>query len=153
MNSSRIHLANGISSILCYVIAVSNGLSEKGIINVLHIDEDKELLDVTNKILCLLGNFEIDSAHSFEEAKEKLKTKQYDAIVSEYVVGEKKSLDFLKQLRENKIGTPLIMFSYNDEIIAEALKLGVKKFIGKFGNAEKVFNDLSNEIKKCNKKD
>jgi ActR/RegA family two-component response regulator len=35
-----------------------------------------------------------------------------------------------------------------EDLAAEAQKLGATKFIAKFGNAEKVFNDLSNAIKK-----
>ena len=121
-------------------------------IKVLHVDRDIEFLFVSKEILHLLGNFEIDLANTVLKANKAIKKKQYDVIISGYRIGKKSGLDFMKELRARESKIPFIVFSVHKEIAAQALELGASAFIEKDGECERVFANLSNSIKRANRK-
>jgi len=55
---------------------------------------------VFRQCLELHGNFEVDIASSIEAGREKIKTKTYEAIVSDCALPRKESLELAKELRE-----------------------------------------------------
>lgn len=52
------------------------GLTQKGPIRVLHVDDDPGFLKVAKQCLKMQGNFEVDTALSVKEATEKMKEKR-----------------------------------------------------------------------------
>jgi CheY-like chemotaxis protein len=76
------------------------GSDEKKLIRVLHVDDETALLRVTKQCLELEGMSQVDSVSSVEEALDKLKEKEYDAVVSDYEMPGKDGLEFLNQLRK-----------------------------------------------------
>ena len=70
------------------------------------MDDDADLLNVSKKILCLEGNFEIDTATTVEAAIEKMHTTNYDAVISDYEMPQRNGLDFLTELRTKKTTFP-----------------------------------------------
>jgi CheY-like chemotaxis protein len=115
-------------------------------IKVLHVDKDKAFLEVTRGILEMLGTFEIDAAQSVGEAKKALENKQYDVIVSAYYLNGVNGLEFFNQLKIKGYNIPFVLFTINDETAEEAKKAGIQ-YIGKYGDPEKVFNQLCETIK------
>jgi len=119
-------------------------------IRVLHVDDELEYLRTTKLILEMDGDFQVESVSSAEEALEKLKEKKYDVIVSDYVMGGKDGLQFLKELREGGNRIPFIIFTGKGrEIVAiRALNLGADFYVNKIGKPEAVYGELANAIRK-----
>ncbi len=115
-------------------------------LRVLHVDKDKQFLEITQRILKLLGNFEVDIAQTVNEANTALSQKSYDTIISAYYLDRLNGLEYYSQLRTKGIDTPFILFTINEETANEAEKTGVR-FIMKFGDPEKVFAKLAELIK------
>src|SRR3989304_5569789 len=86
-------------------------LNEKKPIRVLHVDDELGLLKVAKQCLELQGPFQVDTAGSVEEALNKLKEKEYDAVVSDYQMPGKDGLEFLELLKKNGNTIPFIMFT------------------------------------------
>jgi PAS domain S-box-containing protein len=117
-------------------------------IRILHVDDDACLLEISKQILQLESGFEIDNALSVDEAKQKMQTTCYDAIVSDYEMKPTNGLEFLKELRENKNTTPFILLTGRgrEEVAIQALNLGADGYINKIGQPETVFGELTHII-------
>jgi DNA-binding NtrC family response regulator len=120
-----------------------------GLIQVLHVDDDVSFLKVAKQCLKLHGSFEVDTASSVDAAKQKMKLKAYDAIVSDYVMPGKDGLQFLNELREKGNRIPFIIFTGKgrEEVAAiKALNLGADGYFGKLGEAETIYGELARGI-------
>ena len=80
---------------------------------------------------------------------EKLKQKDYDAVVSDYQMPGKDGLEFLRELREEGNTVPFIVFTGKgrEEVAIEALNLGADRYIDKHGNPEAVYCELAHSIR------
>ncbi len=87
-------------------------------------------------------------ATSVKEAKEILKTKKVDVIISDYQMPDKNGLDFLNELRESEVNTPFILFTGRgrEEVAIEALNIGANGYINKFGKPATVYGQLVHGI-------
>jgi CheY-like chemotaxis protein len=85
--------------------------NNKSSIHVLNVDDAPAILEISKLMLIDLGNFEIDNACYVDEAFEKIRNHQYDAIVSDYEMPQKNGLTFLKEIREQKNEIPFILFT------------------------------------------
>jgi PAS domain S-box-containing protein len=124
------------------------GSDEKKLIRVLHVDDELGLLKVAKQCLELQGPFHVDTAGSAEEALNKLKEKEYDAIVSDYQMPGKNGLQFLEELRHSGNGVPFIIFTGKgrEEVIIRALNLGAEHYVNKNGDPETVYAELKQAI-------
>ncbi len=97
----------------------------------------------------LEGDFEIHNAICVDEAIKKLKTGQYDIIISDYEMPQKTGLEFLKELREEKNVTPFILFTGKgrEEVAIKALNLGADGYFNKQGSPETVYGELVHGVK------
>ena len=125
------------------------GLTEKTLIHVLHVDDDAGFLKVARQLLEMQGTFQVDTALSVEEAKEKLEKHVFDVIVSDYMMPEKDGLEFLKELRDSGNNIPFIMFTGKgrEEVAINALNLGADNYINKIGEPETVYTELAHGIR------
>jgi len=121
---------------------------EEDIIRVLHVDDEVGLLKVAKQILEMQGSFEVETAASVEEAQEKMRKKEFDVIVSDYIMPGKDGLEFLKELRDRENSIPFILFTGKGrEIVAiKALNLGADQYINKIGKPEAVYSELAHGI-------
>ena len=79
----------------------SNG---KTPIRVLHVDDDPSVQEITKLMLLDLNSgFEIDQASCVDDGFKKLSTGHYDVVVSDYEMLQKDGLDFLKELKKQKM--------------------------------------------------
>jgi PAS domain S-box-containing protein len=124
------------------------GSGEKKLIRVLHVDDELGLLKVAKQCLELQGPFQVDTTGSVEEALNKLKEREYDAVVSDYVMPGKDGIDFLKELRDAGNDIPFIMFTGKgkEEIAIRALNLGADGYFCKIGSPETVYGELAHSI-------
>jgi len=131
-------------------IVQTNGQPERKPIKVLHVDDDLGFLKVSNQILENTGGFEVDTATSVEEAREKMGKNTYDIIVSDYQMPEKDGLQFLKELREAGNQIPFIIFTGKgrEQVAIKALNLGADQYLNKIGGPETVYTELEYAIRK-----
>ena len=117
-------------------------------IRVLHVDDDAEFLAVAKQCLEEQGQFQVDTALSAEEAIEKLRDSEYDAVVADYMMPGKNGLELLKELRQEGRDIPFILFTCKskEEIAIEALNSGVEQYIDKQGDAEATYEELKRSI-------
>jgi PAS domain S-box-containing protein len=125
-------------------------LFEKKKIRILHADNDAEFLAVAKQCLEEQNQFQVDTALSAEEALEKLRNSEYDAIVADYHMPGKNGLELLKELRKEGKNVPFILFTCKskEEVAIEAVNSGVEQYIDKQGNAETTYEILKQSI--CN---
>ncbi|MCJ7719524.1 PAS domain S-box protein, partial [Candidatus Bathyarchaeota archaeon] len=85
---------------------------------------------------------------SVEEALNKLKEREYDAVVSDYVMPGKDGIDFLKELRDAGNDIPFMIFTGKgkEEIAIRALNLGADGYFCKIGSPETVYGELAHSI-------
>lgn len=102
-------------------------------IRLLHVDDDRTILEITALFLGKSGDFCIDSATSGESAIEMLTSKAYDAIVSDIHMPGCSGLDLLRYVRERDGDTPFLIFSdqSDEEIVIDALTSGADFFLQK----------------------
>src|SRR5512137_1464463 len=88
--------------------------------SVLFVDDNSDLLIRIRTVLEKSGDMRVDYAHSIKQAAEKLKSRNYDVILSydqmpdvngiEFV-SEMNGIEFIKYLRSGGNATPVILFS------------------------------------------
>jgi PAS domain S-box-containing protein len=125
--------------------------NKKCLIRVLHVDDAPCFLEVSKEILSSENNFEIEIATSVDEAIRKMESRTYDAIVSDYEMPQKSGLDFLRELREQKMDIPFILFTGKgrEEVVVKALNLGADRYIDKCGSTITVYCELADAIIKA----
>ena len=124
-------------------LAASN---KKSTIHVLHVDDDPSIQEITKLMLLDLdSSIEIDNSCCVDEALTKLASKNYDVVVSDYEMPQKKDgLEFLKELREQHNKIPFILFTGKgrEEVAIQALNLGADGYFNKQGSPETVYGEL-----------
>ncbi len=117
-------------------------------IRVLHVDDDAGFLAVAKQCLEEQGQFQVDTAISAEEALEKLRDSEYDAVVADYQMPGKNGLELLKRLKQEGSDVPFILLTCKgkEEIAIEALNSGVYQYIDKQGGAEATYEELKRSI-------
>jgi DNA-binding NtrC family response regulator len=118
---------------------------------VLCVDDEAEFLESAKQLLELETSFQVDLACSVEDALEKMKSKVFDAVVSDYQMPGKSGLDFLKELRDSGNDVPFILFTGKgrEEVAVKALNLGAARYFNKFGNPETVYCELVHGIRQA----
>lgn len=116
-------------------------------IRVLLIDDDPDLLKTAKRILNLLGNYEIDSAKSAEDASEKMTHTKFDVLVCDIKMPMMNGFEFSESLRAKGNNIPFIVFTVTEDkaVAVKAFRLGANGFVGKYGDPQVVFSTL----KKC----
>jgi PAS domain S-box-containing protein len=122
--------------------------AKNSLIHILHVDDDRAILESSKTILTIENNFEIDSASNVAEAFKKLETNSYDAIISDYEMPCKDGLEFLRALRGQKNGIPFILFTGKgrEDVAIQALNLGADYYVNKQGSPETVYGELSHHL-------
>jgi len=118
---------------------------------VLHVDDEADFLNAAKQILEMQGAFQVDTASSVEEATEKMKEKEYDAIVCDYIMPRRDGLQFLKELRDSENNIPFIIFTGKgrEGVAIEALNLGADRYFSKVGGPETVYGELAHGIREA----
>jgi len=104
-------------------------------VKVLVVDDDKEFV---NSLSIALGeNFEVEKAHSFEDALRIFEPFRYDVALIDVRLSEspqdRRGLEILKEIKAQDPYLPvLIITAYGDiDVAVESLKLGAEDFIQK----------------------
>jgi len=121
----------------------------KAPIRVLHVDDEADFLNAAKQTLEMQGAFQVDTASSVEKATEKMKEKEYDAIVCDYIMPRRDGVQFLKELRDSENDIPFIIFTGKgrEGVAIEALNLGADRYLSKIGSPETVYGELAHSLR------
>jgi PAS domain S-box-containing protein len=116
--------------------------------NILLVDDEPLLLEVTKLSLEKMGGFCVTGLPDTKKALEALKTTRYDAIVSDYDMPEMNGLAFLAALRKGGNTTPFIIFTGKgrEEVAVEAYELGADHYIQKGGDPRSTYYEIIQKI-------
>lgn len=106
--------------------------------HLLIIDDNEELLYVLQKLL-KDANYHIDVSTTLGEGKKSLSEKKYDLILLDWMLPDGSGIDLLRELRQQKVQTPVLLFSSKKEVEekVEALDVGADDYLEKpFSNIE-----------------
>ncbi|MFA5347171.1 MAG: PAS domain S-box protein [Methanoregula sp.] len=120
-------------------------------ISVLYIDNDRILLDSGKRFLERDDDIRVDTALSFNEALQLLKTNSFDAIIADYQMREHDGVPLLKFVREKFSKPPSIIFTGVDsnDNLNQALHNGADYYIRKIGDPKFQFAELSHIVRRA----
>jgi PAS domain S-box-containing protein len=120
-------------------------------IEVLYVDDEPALLELTTIFLGRDGDLAIDTALSAKLALEKLRLHSYDVIVADYLMPEMDGIEFLKGLRAEGCTIPFIIFTGKgrEDVAIEALNSGADFYLQKGGDPRSQFAELANMIRQA----
>ena len=129
----------------------NEGEKRRGKIQILHVDDEAVILDLTWEFLKREGKeeFEITSVLSAEEALAELAKERFDVIISDFRMPRMDGLEFLEEVRNMGEYIPFVLFSgmAEPEVVTEALEKGADRFISKAGNPVITFTELAQAIR------
>lgn len=91
----------------------------------------------------------MDTATSAQEALKMMESREYDAIVVDYLMPEMNGIELLKNIRGRKLDIPFVILTGkgNEDIAVDALNIGADFYIQKGGDPRQQFTELANMIK------
>jgi PAS domain S-box-containing protein len=116
--------------------------------SILYVDDEPSLLEIGKIFLEKSARFSVDTTPSAPAALERVRTKQYDAIISDYLMPEMDGIELLKQVRAPGNPVPFIIFTGKgrEEIVIQALNEGADYYVQKGGDPRSQFAELSHKI-------
>ncbi|MFC7074809.1 PAS domain S-box protein [Halovenus rubra] len=118
-------------------------------IQVLHVDDDPSLTDLTATILEEKNEaFDLETASSVCEAERYLNREHVDCIVSDYEMPGQNGIEFLETVRESFPDLPFILYTGkgSEEIASDAISAGVTDYLQK-GSGTGQYTVLANRIR------
>jgi PAS domain S-box-containing protein len=117
---------------------------------VLLVDDNESLLHVADKFLQREEPpFDVVTTVSPLEALQRLRTDQFDVVVSDYRMAEMDGLEILQTLRDEHNNIPFIMFTGQgrEEVAMKALNLGANYYLMKGNDLRSTFGELAHYIR------
>ncbi len=100
--------------------------------NIFVVDDDETLL-FTIKQIFLHKRYMVHTANNYNEAITKIDDLEFDLIFSDIILGGKTGIDFLREVKNRKLTTPVVLMTGfpNTEFESEAIKIGAYDYIPK----------------------
>ncbi len=120
-----------------------------GPIQVLHVDDDPELVELTAAFLEReYGSFEVVGATSASEGLERLDADPPDCVVSDYNMPGMDGIELLQTVREEFPELPFILYTGrgSEAVASDAISAGVTDYLQKQPGSEQ-FELLANRIR------
>lgn len=118
-------------------------------ISVLYVDDEPDLLRIGKLFLEQTGEFLVETAVSATDALALMERKQYDAVVSDYLMPGMNGIGFLKEIRASGNTVPFIVFTGRgrEEVVIEAIDEGADSYLQKGGSPQHLFAELAHKIR------
>ena len=122
-----------------------------GMIAVLYVDDEPALLELGKRFLERTGQLAVDTLLSAHEALMVIGEKEYDAIVSDYLMPGMNGIEFLAEIRASGNTIPFIIFTGRgrEDVIIEAINTGVDFYLQKGGDPASQFAELEHKIRQA----
>ena len=119
------------------------------LLSILYVDDEPSLLEIGKLFLEQRGQFSVETVTSAPAALTLLKTKTYDAIISDYQMPDMNGIEFLKEVRASGNTIPFILFTGRgrEEIVIQAINEGADFYLQKGGEPKSQFAELIQKIK------
>ena len=119
--------------------------------SILYVDDEPGLLEIGKLFLEQSGQFTVETVTSATEAFDILRTKRYDAIISDYQMPLMDGIEFLKKVRASDKTVPFIIFTGRgrEEIVIQAFNEGADFYLQKGGEPLSQFAELGHKITKA----
>ena len=117
-------------------------------ISILYVDDEPTLLKLGKLFLEKSNNFMVDTATSAAEAINKLESRNYDGIISDYLMPDMDGIAFLRYVRTHYEYLPFILFTGRgrEEVVMDALNNGADFYLQKGGAPTAQFVELAHKI-------
>mgnify|MGYP000094324813 CR=1 FL=1 len=117
-------------------------------VDVLHVDDDPDVLDLTATLLEREDSLRVTTAPSAEAGLDLLSGEEFECIVSDYDMPGTDGLEFLTAVREQGCELPFILFTGhgNEAVASEAISAGVSDYLQK-GTGTGQYEVLANRIR------
>jgi len=118
-------------------------------INVLYVDDEPLLLDLTKTYLEQGGDINVVTCDDSRKALLSALSTEYDVMVSDYQMPEMDGIELLKKVKEDRSDLPFIIFTGRgrEEVAINALNNGADFYLQKGGDPRSQFAELANVIK------
>jgi len=118
---------------------------------VLYVDDEIGLLEIGKTFLEHTGNFSVETINSATAALGLIKSKQFDAIVSDYQMPGMDGIEFLKKVRSSGNTIPFILFTGRgrEEVVIQALNEGADFYLQKGGEPKSQFAELTYKVRQA----
>lgn len=119
-----------------------------GAIQVLHVDDDQDLADLTATFLEREAEeLSVETASRPDEGLERLRSNGFDCVISDYEMPEMNGIEFLETVREEYPDLPFILFTGkgSEEVASEAISAGVTDYLQKESGTDQ-YAVLANRI-------
>jgi DNA-binding response OmpR family regulator/signal transduction histidine kinase len=110
----------------------------------LYVDDDQNLLESSKIYLERKSDFLVTTASSAMQGLELLKTRSFDAIISDYQMAGMDGISFLKEVRAKYDSVPFIILTGKgrEEVVIEAINNGADFYLQKGGSPKAQFAEL-----------
>lgn len=119
---------------------------------ILIVDDMSSIRSLIKGIVQSLGNFDVDEASSGVSALQKMQTRRYDLLISDWNMPEMSGIELLKTIRQDESlkTTPVILLTaeVTKENIREAVSLGINGYIVKPFTPDSLITSLKKIIPK-----
>lgn len=118
--------------------------------NVLYVDDEPDLLEVTRIYLERSDGFTIDTATSAQHVLSEKDLHSYHAIISDFQMPGMNGIEFLQQVRTRAGDIPFIIFTGKgrEDVAIDALNSGADFYLQKGGDPRSQFAELANMVTK-----
>lgn len=129
---------------------IENFDRKENYIQILHIDDEESFLELTKIYLEKLSKkqLKVDTLSNPELFFLKINDSKYDLILCDYEMPFKDGLTLFQEIRDQNIDIPFVLFTgrAREEVIVNALNLGVNYFITKNSDTKSMFVELFHAI-------
>ncbi|HUU74626.1 MAG TPA: response regulator [Methanoregulaceae archaeon] len=120
-------------------------------ISLLVVDDEAAFLDLCKLYLERSGQFTVTTMVSARQALRIMEDRQFDAIVSDYLMPEMDGIEFLSHIREKHGHIPFIILTGrgNEDVAIGAMNKGADYYLQKTGHFREQFAELEFKIREA----